>query len=137
MNIHNNLRPFACGYPGCDSRFNARSNALRHRHLHGVEFVRSVEAEQRANAERDAREARGEGALFAETIVADECASSSAGQKRSGYGNVRWMPTNQPTRSYAPYVLSSPSRRRRGGLPKGQGPSKQDQRNSCVEDAPR
>ncbi|KAL1658614.1 hypothetical protein GGF50DRAFT_22215, partial [Schizophyllum commune] len=99
MNIHNNLRPFACGYPGCDSRFNARSNALRHRHLHGVEFVRSVEAEQRANAERDAREARGEGALFAETIVADECASSSAGQKRSGYGNVRWMPTNQPTRS--------------------------------------
>ncbi|KAL1706764.1 hypothetical protein EV121DRAFT_169374, partial [Schizophyllum commune] len=81
---------FACGYPGCDSRFNARSNALRHRHLHGVEF-------------RNAREARGEGTLFAETIVADECAPSSAGQRKTGYGNVRWMPTNQPTRNYAPY----------------------------------
>ncbi|KAL0069240.1 hypothetical protein AAF712_003603 [Marasmius tenuissimus] len=36
MNTHNNLKPFACEYPGCNRSFTVRSNARRHLRTHGV-----------------------------------------------------------------------------------------------------
>ncbi|KAG7095377.1 hypothetical protein E1B28_006134 [Marasmius oreades] len=36
MNTHNNVKPFACEYPGCNRSFTVRSNARRHLRTHGV-----------------------------------------------------------------------------------------------------
>ena len=36
MNTHNNARPYACGFPGCNRTFGVRSNAKRHLRTHGV-----------------------------------------------------------------------------------------------------
>ena len=74
--------------------------------MHGTDFVRSLEAERRAAEERAAREALKDGSRFAETIVAVDSAPPSAAKGRARYSNVRWMPTNQPTRHYAPYTSS-------------------------------
>ncbi|KAL1691116.1 hypothetical protein GGG16DRAFT_102680 [Schizophyllum commune] len=135
MNIHSNQRPFACGYPGCASRFNARSNAIRHQHMHGTDFVRSLEAEKRAAEERAAREALEDGSRFAETIVAFDAAPPSAAKGRARYSNVRWMPTNQPTRYYAPYTSSLRQPRRVGRMRKGDA-SQPKRAEFCFEDAP-
>ncbi|KAJ7110197.1 hypothetical protein C8R43DRAFT_1139449 [Mycena crocata] len=34
MNIHNGVKPFECGFPGCPKTFSVRSNATRHTVLH-------------------------------------------------------------------------------------------------------
>ncbi|KAJ6582897.1 hypothetical protein DFH09DRAFT_278077 [Mycena vulgaris] len=34
MNIHNNLRPYTCGFPNCPKTFSVRSNARRHYRIH-------------------------------------------------------------------------------------------------------
>ncbi|KAK2461210.1 hypothetical protein APHAL10511_006737 [Amanita phalloides] len=36
MNIHNNVRPYPCTYPGCTRKFAVRSNAKRHLRTHGI-----------------------------------------------------------------------------------------------------
>ncbi|KAK7032596.1 hypothetical protein VNI00_012859 [Paramarasmius palmivorus] len=36
MNTHNNVKPFACIFPGCNRSFTVRSNAKRHLRTHGV-----------------------------------------------------------------------------------------------------
>ncbi|TFK72474.1 hypothetical protein BDN72DRAFT_733103, partial [Pluteus cervinus] len=36
MNIHNNLKPYSCEFPGCSRTFAVRSNAKRHLRTHGV-----------------------------------------------------------------------------------------------------
>lgn len=128
MNTHSNVRPFACGHPGCDARFNARSNALRHRHIHGVEFVRAVDA-----AEREARETRSEtrgDAVFMETIVGQETpASATGGNPRPA--SLKWMPLNQTARRYTPYELSE---RRREGASVSLGESSQPNTTQQTEE---
>ncbi|KAL1744105.1 hypothetical protein HDZ31DRAFT_26635, partial [Schizophyllum fasciatum] len=99
MNIHNNLQPFACGYPGCDARFNARSNALRHQYTHGTEFVRSLEADKRAAAERESQERRASGPVFMETIVGGGSGDQQSPSRKSRSRALRWMPPNQSTRN--------------------------------------
>ncbi|TRM65101.1 hypothetical protein BD626DRAFT_240814 [Schizophyllum amplum] len=119
---------FACGHPGCDARFNARSNALRHRHIHGVEFVRAVDA-----AEREARETRSEtrgDAVFMETIVGQETpASATGGNPRPA--SLKWMPLNQTARRYTPYELSE---RRREGASVSLGESSQPNTTQQTEE---
>ncbi|KAL1723940.1 hypothetical protein EV715DRAFT_190276 [Schizophyllum commune] len=63
MNIHSGATPYICGFQGCDARFNARSNATRHRYLHGAAF-----AQQQADIETG-RAARGM-TVFVEPVVA-------------------------------------------------------------------
>ncbi|KAL1670068.1 hypothetical protein GGF50DRAFT_43057 [Schizophyllum commune] len=63
MNIHSGATPYLCGFQGCDARFNARSNATRHRYLHGAAF-----AQKQADIETG-RAARGM-TVFAEPVVA-------------------------------------------------------------------
>ncbi|KAJ7032377.1 hypothetical protein C8F04DRAFT_1107449 [Mycena alexandri] len=36
MNIHYNRQPFQCPLAECQKTFSARSNAVRHMHVHGV-----------------------------------------------------------------------------------------------------
>jgi len=35
MNVHNNARPYTCGFPNCPKTFSVRSNARRHYRTHG------------------------------------------------------------------------------------------------------
>ncbi|KAL1710513.1 hypothetical protein EV121DRAFT_192617 [Schizophyllum commune] len=63
MNIHSGATPYICGFQGCDARFNARSNATRHRYLHGAAF-----AQEQADIETG-RAARGM-TVFVEPVVA-------------------------------------------------------------------
>ncbi|KAF7360188.1 hypothetical protein MVEN_00747500 [Mycena venus] len=35
MSVHNNARPYACGFPDCPKTFSVRSNARRHYRTHG------------------------------------------------------------------------------------------------------
>ncbi|KAF8162443.1 hypothetical protein K438DRAFT_297496 [Mycena galopus ATCC 62051] len=35
MNVHNNARPYPCGFPNCPKTFSVRSNARRHYRTHG------------------------------------------------------------------------------------------------------
>ncbi|KAI5825717.1 hypothetical protein K523DRAFT_98369 [Schizophyllum commune Tattone D] len=53
MNIHTGATPYHCKYPDCLARFNARSNAMRHRFRHGTTFANW-------QAEADAGEREGE-----------------------------------------------------------------------------
>ena len=103
--------------------------------MHGTDFVRSLEAEKRAAEERAAREALKDGSRFAETIVAVDSAPPSAAKGRARYSNVRWMPTNQPTRHYAPYTSSLTQPRRVDRMRKGD-PSQQKRAEFCLKDAP-
>ncbi|KAJ7359627.1 hypothetical protein DFH08DRAFT_686373, partial [Mycena albidolilacea] len=38
MNVHNNARPYPCGFPNCPKTFSVRSNARRHYRTHGVKL---------------------------------------------------------------------------------------------------
>ncbi|KAL1691143.1 hypothetical protein GGG16DRAFT_113476 [Schizophyllum commune] len=118
MNIHTGETPFACGYPGCASRFNARSNATRHRYSHSEAF-----AKEQADIETG-RVYIGQ-TRFVEPVVAPPSGTSGIASTSSrvrdgsgslddeGHGNaeggssegaqppsrdVRWMPVNQVSR---------------------------------------
>ncbi|KAL1724074.1 hypothetical protein EV715DRAFT_286133 [Schizophyllum commune] len=137
MNIHTGETPFACGYPGCTSRFNARSNVSRHRYSHSEAF-----AKEQADIETG-RVYIGQ-TIFVEPVVAPPSGTSGIASTPSrvrdgsgslddeGHGNaeggssegeqapsqdVRWMPVNQVSR-VTPYARvkarsSGGSKRRR------------------------
>ncbi|KAL1717094.1 hypothetical protein EV715DRAFT_292630 [Schizophyllum commune] len=119
MNIHTGATPYLCKYPDCPARFNARSNAMRHRFRHGTAF-----ANWQAEADAGEREGEvwvgGEGAepskpprkrpkkmifVAAEVGPAPPHSSpaSATGKGRARRGRhagseVRWLPVNQVSR---------------------------------------
>ncbi|KAL1660567.1 hypothetical protein GGF50DRAFT_62920 [Schizophyllum commune] len=100
MNIHNKIKPYECGFKGCDATFAARSNARRHRHRHGSDFVRAMDA--REHAEPNPKEP-----TFVDPIVADPAPNILAGASTSRASSsateaVRWMPVNLPKRHHRP-----------------------------------
>ncbi|KAL1706797.1 hypothetical protein EV121DRAFT_200629 [Schizophyllum commune] len=103
MNIHNRIKPYECGFKDCDAKFAARSNARRHRHTHGAEFVRDMDASERA--EPNPKEP-----TFVDPIVADPIPSlqllagdiSPSRASSSKSETVRWMPVNLPKRHHRP-----------------------------------
>ncbi|KAI5892522.1 uncharacterized protein SCHCODRAFT_02626375 [Schizophyllum commune H4-8] len=100
MNIHNKIKPYDCGFNGCDATFAARSNARRHRHRHGSDFVRAMDAKE--HAEPNPKEP-----TFVEPIVADPepnilAGASTSRASSSATETVRWMPVNLPKRHHRP-----------------------------------
>ncbi|KAL1674617.1 hypothetical protein EV122DRAFT_281860 [Schizophyllum commune] len=119
MNIHTGATPYLCKYPDCPARFNARSNAMRHRFRHGTTF-----ANWQAEADAGEREGEvwdgGEGAgpskppkrrpkkmIFVAAEVGPAPPHSSPapatvkGRARRGRhagSEVRWLPVNQVSR---------------------------------------
>ncbi|KAL1691147.1 hypothetical protein GGG16DRAFT_54354, partial [Schizophyllum commune] len=96
MNIHNKLKPYACGHEDCDAHFAARSNARRHRHQHGADFVRAMDASERAA-----------GSVSEPTFIAPIVADSRPCDEvvnvaRSSSEVVRWMPVNLAKRHHRP-----------------------------------
>ncbi|KAL1744790.1 hypothetical protein HDZ31DRAFT_37902 [Schizophyllum fasciatum] len=128
MNIHTGATPYLCGFQGCSARFNARSNATRHRYLHGATF-----AQEQADIETGRART---GAIFVEPLVAppsgvsvavsdasesgNEAGPSGVGQSRQISQDVRWMPVNQTTRGRMSFTAAKASttrvaKRRQGG----------------------
>ncbi|KAL1695588.1 hypothetical protein GGG16DRAFT_44986 [Schizophyllum commune] len=78
MNIHSGATPYLCGFQGCSARFNARSNATRHRYLHGAIF-----AQQQADIETGS-------AFRGQTVFVEPIVASSSGMPMDADS----MPTN-------------------------------------------
>ncbi|KAL1731857.1 hypothetical protein EV714DRAFT_235917 [Schizophyllum commune] len=107
MNIHTGATPYPCKFPNCPARFNARSNAMRHRFRHGTSFANW-------QAEADAGEREGEvwrrpkKMIFVAAEVGPAPAPINSVPQAIGRGRarrgrhagseVRWLPVNQVSR---------------------------------------
>ncbi|KAL1744701.1 hypothetical protein HDZ31DRAFT_38045, partial [Schizophyllum fasciatum] len=91
MRTHTGAKPYACGAVGCNAKFSAKSNMLRHRRTHGQIVVAAIE--QRESEVAAAKPPPP--AVFSTPIV-----NLDVGQGSSGRFEVQWMAPNRATRAY-------------------------------------
>ncbi|KAJ7918454.1 hypothetical protein B0H13DRAFT_291965 [Mycena leptocephala] len=83
MNVHNNARPYTCGFPNCPKTFSVRSNARRHYRTHGER-----------PPQRDSPVQFQAGFKFAELIDAPEQPLPPPLSLSQAPFRVRWVPPN-------------------------------------------
>ncbi|KAJ7665985.1 hypothetical protein DFH06DRAFT_264157 [Mycena polygramma] len=92
MHVHDNERPYTCGFPDCPKTFSVRSNARRHYRTHGV---RSPQPDPDSPIESQAD------FKFAEPIDAPVQPPPPPLSLSQAPFRVRWVPTNKKALSKA------------------------------------
>ncbi|KAJ6487743.1 hypothetical protein C8R45DRAFT_994181 [Mycena sanguinolenta] len=87
MNVHNNARPFPCGFPNCPKTFSVRSNARRHHRTHSEKALPPTSPLPSHS-----------GFQFAELIVPEPRPLPLPPSPNQSSFRVRWVANNTTTR---------------------------------------